>query len=869
MQARKASRRCAFALVRASMTVSVACLTAGCAQDGIGAAATSDTAADTSPNNASPDAPLDALTDLDVHAPGDDDGPPPDYSRSELGADFTGGDMVGAGDGGRFDTPSEDSRPADVPWADGGSDAGPDTATDIGPFDALPSTCPADVVCVDAFPFTHSSSTLDAPFAALGAYSCDMETDESGPERVYRVTVPAAGFLSAAVYDGAGVDVDVHILASWDAGACLARGHHDASADVEAGTYYVIVDTWVDTNGLEQAGDYRVDIGFTEPSTGPCDMQAGIMERVGDAGDHLVMPATGPVVLEAHLVTEEEPEPYPSTAIEELAEHYALSQARTGFVMYRDQPWAPLEGGSFYGAGISSPTQFPVLHEAWYINMYWTSESRPERGTRMILRLPGADRAVVVAAGYETGPGDLSRVGGTPEEPHFYLGTGHLSEMTLGIAADQELPLGPRWCDDGAPPVAPAKAIRYPTDRLHSPLTPAVVERLEAVRNQAFDLHDDVFMKVGASSFDGSSILKCFGWTGFDPASLDASQAATHTYFLGGDADGDDPFARDSLAALSGKTANWAVSGAPSPMQHELDALSPRFALVEYGTNDMQQGSTYLSALWGFADKLTTLVDTLLERGVIPVLHTNRDRLDVPSANLWVGTYNAVIRGLAQGRRIPLYDQHLALHELPDHGLGDGLHASTYHNGQSYDACDFTTAGLEAGANMRNLTTLDTLARLKSALVDGAVPPDDSDAAPTTVGNGSPGSPFVVSALPFADMRSTTDSPHANLDVYTGCGADQDESGPEYLYRFDVETTTRVRALVFDQGGVDIDVHLLQGSASEAACVARAHGAIETTLTPGTYYFALDSFVGPGGAQSGEFLFVLVTCDPADSSCDL
>ena len=108
------------------------------------------------------------------------------------------------------------------------------------------------------------------------------------------------------------------------------------------------------------------------------------------------------------------------------------------------EPWAPLEGGSFYGCGIGSPTLFPVEDEGWYVNMYWTSAARPARGTRMVLR-DGA-RAVVVAAGYETGPGDLSFIGGTPEETHFYLGTGHGSVLTLGLAADPTLPLGPRTC---------------------------------------------------------------------------------------------------------------------------------------------------------------------------------------------------------------------------------------------------------------------------------------------------------------------------------------------------------------------------------------------------------------------------------------
>lgn len=70
----------------------------------------------------------------------------------------------------------------------------------------------------------------------------------------------------------------------------------------------------------------------------------------------------------------------------------------------------------------------------------------------MILRLvqtepANAERAVVVSAGHETGPGDLTRIGGTSEETHLYLGTGHLSEMTLGIAKDQTLPFGPRTCE--------------------------------------------------------------------------------------------------------------------------------------------------------------------------------------------------------------------------------------------------------------------------------------------------------------------------------------------------------------------------------------------------------------------------------------
>jgi len=329
-------------------------------------------------------------------------------------------------------------------------DVRPDTAyADSGlPDTPLPpeDECPPGVVCIETLPATLSGDTSIALSAVFDAYSCKPSVDESGPEVIYQVTVPGDGFLSAAVYDSTGVDIDVHILDDLDPETCLSRGHHQASSDVKAGTYYIVADTFV-SDGELLSGAYELDIGFFAPSKGSCEMEIGFMERVGDGGEPLLMPATGPMVMEAHLVTQDEPAPFPMTATEELLEHYLLSQDTTGFVMYRSQVWAPLEGGNFYGAGIGPASLLPVLEEGWYVNMYWTHSSRPDRGTRMILRDPDSGRAVVVAAGHETGPGNLDNIGGTPEETHHYLGTGHKSVLTLGIALDQDLSFGPRTCE--------------------------------------------------------------------------------------------------------------------------------------------------------------------------------------------------------------------------------------------------------------------------------------------------------------------------------------------------------------------------------------------------------------------------------------
>jgi len=327
---------------------------------------------------------------------------------------------------------------------EGGSGGGTSsTTTGAGP-------CPSGVTCVSTFPFTDERDTSADGVSNIDVYDC-ATTDESGAEIYYRIDIPSDGFLSVAVYDGDGVDIDVHILTDLDPAApkgatCVDRGDTQAKADVKAGHAWVVADSWANATQAFP-GAYKIDIGFIPVVTGDCALETGSMPRVGDGGNSLAMPATGPVVMEAHLVTQAEPMPYPMTETEELTEHFALSQKATNMVLHRTQVWAPMEGGSFFGAGIGDPAAFPVVDEGWYVNMYWTAAARPPKGTRMILQ-KGDDlsRAVVVAAGYETGPGDLSSIGGTPEETHYYLGTEHHSVMKLGIATDQTLPLGPRRC---------------------------------------------------------------------------------------------------------------------------------------------------------------------------------------------------------------------------------------------------------------------------------------------------------------------------------------------------------------------------------------------------------------------------------------
>ncbi len=350
-----------------------------------------------------------------------------------------------------FDTPPDDA--VDTPAVDTPADtdvAGEPACAPVGTPD-----CPVEVT---TFPTVDARTTVDAPRALWDAYACAPDTDESGGEVVYAVTVPGPGALIAAVDDLPGVDIDVHLLDAADPATCRARDDVAVTWVVDGGTVFVVADTWVDGDGQPHPGEYLLRFDFVPLPTGSCAFAPRDLAMVWpacapgidceDAGGQSLLhtPSAGPVVKEAHLVTVDDDfgGGWPDSFTEKIRAHYALSEAASGYVMERDEPWAPAgEGGSEYGQG-STGSPLPVLDEAWYLNMYW--RNRPAKGTRMVVWNPATNAVVIAAGGYETGPGDASHVAGVTEEIHDALGTGHLDTLVVGFAADEDAALGPARC---------------------------------------------------------------------------------------------------------------------------------------------------------------------------------------------------------------------------------------------------------------------------------------------------------------------------------------------------------------------------------------------------------------------------------------
>ena len=435
---------------------------------------------------------------------------------------------------------------------------------------------------------------------------------------------------------------------------------------------------------------------------------------------------------------------------------------------------------------------------------------------------------------------------------------------SLGADAAADAGLGDGGAADAAPDPEPAI---YPTGQTHSPITAYVADHLADVLAQSPSSQRDVFMKVGDSISASQSFLNCLAGTSVNYDSYSGLQP-TRDYFVATPVGGVTSFDRDSDAVEGGRTAWWAVTGAPSPLQSEMTALTPGAAVVMFGTNDIGwYGSDHVSTVKWYYDNYLELVDTLLQNGIVPILSTIPPRDDDASLDAWVPAWNAVVRGVAQGRQIPLLDFHLELLGLPDHGLsGDGVHPTAYWDGAA-NACDFSPTGLEYGYNLRNLITLEALDRVRRAALQGAAALDPS--APHQAGRGTPADPYVIptDAALYTHMADTSTSSSRTLDLYSGCSSSADESGPEILYEVTLTQASRVRALVLDVGDVDVDLHLLDDTATEAGCLDRGDTLVEADLPAGTYTFSLDTYVSGGVELGGEYLFVLLVCQGGEVWC--
>ncbi len=207
---------------------------------------------------------------------------------------------------------------------------------------------------------------------------------------------------------------------------------------------------------------------FTLPTI-VCESQADTVQhafRFGAPTKHwqrsLALPAKGPFVEESHYLTNQDKFPnqqiYPKKVKEHIRTHLERSlKIYQQYVpevtldsLYGEswqQQWTPSEMGHI-GQGSIGDQQLELLTpeaELWLMTMMWKRGTRPEPGTKFLLK--ANRKAVVVVAGYETGPGQRRFLGGLTTEVHHWLGTDSKSIIEVHSIAKQDIPVGPVVCE--------------------------------------------------------------------------------------------------------------------------------------------------------------------------------------------------------------------------------------------------------------------------------------------------------------------------------------------------------------------------------------------------------------------------------------
>jgi len=223
-----------------------------------------------------------------------------------------------------------------------------------------------------------------------------------------------------------------------------------------------------------------------------------------------------------------------------------------------------------------------------------------------------------------------------------------------------------------------------------------------------------VFAKIGDSITESGSFLSDvgFGWgsVGTYGALEPTIQYFRMTALPAQDGQARNSFNRASECATAGWTTDDALSGGnASPLRRELNAIRPAWAIVMYGTNDIDRSTTAR-----FATNLNAIVDIAEAEGTVVALSTIPDRNDGTAPAAAALRFNDTIRSIAAARHVPLLDYWAALQTLPSHGVStDRIHPSVYVTGGSTEPAYFTEAGLRYGYNMRNLTAIQMLDRMR------------------------------------------------------------------------------------------------------------------------------------------------------------
>ena len=256
----------------------------------------------------------------------------------------------------------------------------------------------------------------------------------------------------------------------------------------------------------------------------------------------------------------------------------------------------------------------------------------------------------------------------------------------------------------------------------NAPVVPAISQKAKQIYADGIAAGNNprVFSKVGDCMTDNPHFLAPFAQGKYMLGEYAALEPVIKNY-LGVPARttpnwAQDSFATKSIAAFGGFNvagpldATWAdpkfCNAGESPLACEYRLAKPGVALLMFGTNDA--AATEPEA---FVKFYRQMIDETLAKKILPVISTFPTRPENVDKSVLL---NQLVLALGKEYDIPVINLNRALEPLPNHGVDakDTTHLTVPPNDR---ADDFTPTGLQAGFNVRNLVTLQTLSEVQSS----------------------------------------------------------------------------------------------------------------------------------------------------------
>ena len=159
---------------------------------------------------------------------------------------------------------------------------------------------------------------------------------------------------------------------------------------------------------------------------------------------------------------------------------------------------------------------------------------------------------------------------------------------------------------------------------------------------RALGNHPEVFAKIGDSITEsGSFLFDCgYGWVTLGDQPDIAPTIAYFSQFQIGDRN---PLNRASECAVAGWSASQALENFPNaPLNRELADIRPLYAIIMYGTNDLERTDVAT-----YAGTMNTIVDIVEANGTVAVLSTIPPRHDSDQLAALVPVFNDAISAVS------------------------------------------------------------------------------------------------------------------------------------------------------------------------------------------------------------------------------